>query len=72
MFFGLGPWKKNMGLSPARVINGRRTHIIFYFLIFFYPPFGNETCQIFLSYLINSTWRGIIIVLKPAPEVISY
>ena len=47
--------KKHEFIIPARVINGRRMHIIFYFLISFYPPFGYETCQIFLSYLIIST-----------------
>ena len=47
--------KKHELIIPARVINARRMHIIFYFLISFYPPFCYETCRIFLSYLINST-----------------
>ena len=47
--------KKHESIIPARVINGRRMHIIFYFLISSYPPFGYETCQFFFSYLIDST-----------------
>ena len=37
--------KKHEFIIPAPVINSRRMHIMFYFLISFYPPFGYETCQ---------------------------